>query len=122
MPTPSPHFILSFRTSRARNGCPRRTEAFVVVGYDGGFDTDDRIERRSLGYFSRPEYARIFGWGSLYQEMQRQGLNPAEAHFTEVPSKNEAPRTVPLKEVLFCAKAAPTIALRIKPAAEPAHA
>jgi hypothetical protein len=49
-------------------------------------------------------------------------LDPAEARFTEVPSRYESGRTVPLKEVLYCAKVAPTIAVRVKTAPEPAFA
>lgn len=129
MPTPSPHFILSFKTSRARNGCPRRTEVFVSFGYDGLFHPQslDMAEPQSLGEFPRPEYARLFGWQKLLESMEATGLDPAEVCFVEMaPNPYDQPKQLDLHQVQQCARkaaeSAARMAARKKPAAEPAYA
>lgn len=125
MPTPAPHFILSFRTRRACDGQPRRTEVFATIGYEGWDHPQslDAAEPQSLGQFTRPEYARVFGWQRLLEVMKADGFNPAEANFAEIPSDNHGDlRSLDLKEVLQCARKAARTTVRVKPAAEPAYA
>ena len=129
----APHLILSFKTRRACDGQPRRTEVFYTFGYEGWDHPQsiDAAEPQSLGQYCRPEYARAFGWQRLLESLKSTGFDISRAHCAEIPPDNYGQlRPVDLQEIAACAEMAERTAARVaarsatraQVAQQPAHA